>query len=74
MTRVTPARGFSLIELAVVLVVLGTIAVAAWRLVPLALEAGTGGDRAASRLAGLQSAVEGFVLRRHRLPCPDSDG
>ncbi|MCS4504250.1 type II secretion system GspH family protein [Arhodomonas aquaeolei] len=74
MTRVTPARGFSLIELAVVLVVLGTIAVATWRLVPLALEAGTGGDRAASRLAGLQSAVEGFVLRRHRLPCPDSDG
>lgn len=60
--------GFSLVELAVALVIMGVIGIAAWRWVastraPLERSALIG------QLAQAQAAVEGFILAQHRLPC-----
>jgi prepilin-type N-terminal cleavage/methylation domain-containing protein len=66
------ARGFSLIELTVVLVVIGVLGL-------LASSAFSGPDGAAS-LRGqaeadrVREAVRYFVLANRRLPCPDGDG
>lgn len=69
-------RGYSLIELAVVLAVGATVLVAAWKLAPLAWRVASG-EAAVAENAALQSArrsLVGFALREHRLPCPDTDG
>lgn len=72
LSRRSRSSGFSLIELGVVLLVLAVIGIGLWRLVPEVLELGDSGDGRA--LDRVEDAVEGFVLARHRLPCPDSDG
>jgi prepilin-type N-terminal cleavage/methylation domain-containing protein len=63
--------GFSLVELAVSLAIIGLLGVIAWRWVastrePLQRPAIMG------QLAEAQSAVEGYVLGQGRLPCPAS--
>ncbi|MCG6872528.1 MAG: prepilin-type N-terminal cleavage/methylation domain-containing protein [Gammaproteobacteria bacterium] len=68
-----PFRGFSLIEMSVVLVILGLIALAAVALLPqltdrMRLDTATGGLEDASE------AIVGFAVENHRLPCPDIDG
>mgnify|MGYP006272967217 CR=1 FL=1 len=73
MTRLAPARGFTLLELAIVLLALGLVL--AGGLGPLAarLEAR---DRAATQAAleAARDALLGFAAARGRLPCPDADG
>lgn len=66
-------RGFTLLEIAIVLVVLGLIA--AGLVGPLAtqMEARERRDTAA-RLTDIQAALYGFALSEGRLPCPDTDG
>lgn len=64
-------RGFSLIELAVVLAISATIGLALWRLLP-AMRNTTVDDSPQAALVAAQQALEGYVLRTNRLPRPDS--
>ncbi|MDD5333142.1 MAG: type II secretion system protein [Rhodoferax sp.] len=64
--------GFSLVELAVSLAIVGVVGLALWRFIPLARQISQG-SALKDELAQAQAATEGFVLRAHRLPCPDTD-
>lgn len=64
--------GFSLVELSVSLVVVGIIGLLLWRWIAATQEPATL-QAIQSELAEGQAAVEGFVLTRHRLPCPAAD-
>lgn len=66
-------RGFSLVELSVSLAVMGAMGLAVWRFLPLSRELAQG-QPVALQQAQAQWAVEGFLMRSHRLPCPDTDG
>lgn len=63
------SAGFSVVELAVALAVVGVAGLAAWQLLP-ASRGVAEGDPSQLRLRQAQDAVEGFVLRSARLPCP----
>ena len=63
------SRGWSLVELAVVLVVVGAIGVLLWRLLPLAPQVAAG-DLAGRELAQAEQALVGHVLAHGRLPAP----
>lgn len=62
-------KGFSLVELAVSLAVVGVAGLLVWRLVPAARSV-SGGAPIVRQLSTVQTAVEGFALTRSRLPCP----
>jgi prepilin-type N-terminal cleavage/methylation domain-containing protein len=62
-------KGFSLVELAVSLAVVGVAGLLVWRLVPAARSV-SGGSPITQQLATVQTAVEGFALTQSRLPCP----
>lgn len=64
--------GFSLIEVAVVLAVAAVIGLAIWKILP-ALRGTTSQDSPQAQLLEAQQALEGFVVRQSRLPCPDAD-
>ena len=69
----TDAGGFSLVELAVVLAVLGLLA--AGMLMPLEVQMESRDRAAAQRqLEQAREALYGFAMRFGRLPCPDVDG
>ena len=61
-------RGFSLIELGVSLVIVGVIGLMLWRWIAATQQPVSAQDMR-RQLGEAQSAVEGFVLTRHRLPC-----
>ncbi|CAN7354261.1 type II secretion system GspH family protein [Acidovorax delafieldii] len=65
-------NGFSMVELAVVLAIVGIIGIFVWRWVVSTREPM---QRPAMlrQLGEAQAAVEGFVLAHHRLPCPASN-
>ncbi len=60
-------RGWSLLELSVVLAILGLLGLVLWRLLPLAPQAAAG-DLAARDLAQAEQALLGYALVHHRLP------
>lgn len=67
------SRGFSLVDIAIVLIILGTLLVVAIGIVPhylhkLSLE----NDKQA--LTRADKAVQGFLISHARLPCPDNTG
>lgn len=69
----TDVNGFSLVELAVVLAVLGLLA--AGLLAPLEVQMESRDRAAAQRqLEQAREALYGFAMRFGRLPCPDADG
>jgi prepilin-type N-terminal cleavage/methylation domain-containing protein len=65
----TILQGFTLIELAVVLAVAAALGTVIWRLYP-AMRSSATIDVPAAALDEAKLAIEGFVLRTHRLPCP----
>lgn len=65
--------GFSILELAVCLALVGVVGLVAWRLMPDSRSVAEG-DPVQLRLRQAQDAVEGFALRRSRLPCPAAVG
>lgn len=72
-------RGFSLLELAVVLGVMGFIGAAAMGLNGMSGKGSRGGASGDAftqqvHLQRIAQAVIGFARRNHRLPCPDTDG
>lgn len=70
MTRlVRRSAGFSLVELAVVLAIIGAVGIFVWRWVAATREP-LQRPAMLRQLSEAQSAVEGFVLAHHRLPCP----
>jgi type II secretory pathway pseudopilin PulG len=64
--------GFSLIEIAVVLAIAAAIGLVMWRVLP-ALQGARDQDNATGNLVQAQQALEGFILRENRLPCPAVD-
>lgn len=64
--------GLSMVELAVVMVVVGILGIMIWRWMETTRQPE---QRSAilAQLAEAQAAVEGFVLARHRLPCAAAD-
>jgi len=62
-------RGFSLVELGVALLILGILGILVWRWV-VSTRAPMERSAILAQLDEAQSAVEGFVLFQHRLPCP----
>jgi len=64
--------GFSLVELAVVMAIIGIVGLFVWRWVASTREPM---QRPAMlrQLGEAQAAVEGFVLAHHRLPCPSAN-
>lgn len=69
----TLQRGFSLLEMAVVMTIIGFIGVLVPRLVgDVATMQTTAKNEVPHEVA--QVAVIGFALANHRLPCPDADG
>lgn len=67
------SAGFSIVELTVALALVGLVGLVAWRVLPNSRGVAEG-DAAQLRLRHAQEAIEGFVLRSHRLPCPAAIG
>ena len=63
------SKGWSLVEMAVVLVVMGAIGLAMWQLLPLAPKVAAG-DAAVRDLAQAEQALLGYALAYSRLPAP----
>lgn len=68
-----PQHGFSLLELAVALAVVGVSGLLLWQLLPRSRELAEGQPESL-RLERVRLAVEGYALAHSRLPCPASDG
>ena len=73
-STVRASRGFSLIELAVVLTIAGLIAVVVWQLMPRFRTLPAMLGLTTTSLTSAESAINGFILSNGRLPCPDSTG
>ena len=68
------SRGFSLVELAVSLTVLGVLAASAAAAYGSLFRNGGGKLTTDAQLASLSESVIAFARTRHRLPCPDTAG
>jgi len=66
-------RGYSLLELVLVVVVMGIIAALAISITPRVADLFKGRSQA-GLLATLDEAMAGYALLHSRLPCPDNDG
>lgn len=64
--------GFSLLELAIGLVVTGVVGLLLWQLLPVSRQV-AGGDAVQQQLRRVQDTLEGHVLSHSRLPCPAPD-
>ncbi len=66
-------RGVSLIEMSVGMAASALIGLAVWGLYPKAKQVAAG-DAALLTALQAQAALDGFIQRQFRLPCPDTDG
>ncbi|MDR1367551.1 MAG: type II secretion system GspH family protein [Candidatus Accumulibacter sp.] len=65
--------GFSLVEMSVALAVVGVLAFALWKILPR-MRAVDDTRPVEEQIALADEAIQGFVMKNHRLPCPDTDG
>lgn len=65
--------GFSLIELAAVMVILAAVGGLLWFLLPRLTQVASPEARPVSELREAEQAIIGFAIARSRLPCPDTD-
>lgn len=65
-------RGFSLIELSVVLLVIAAIGAALWKILPVFLRLPAIVRMNATSLEQAETALNGFIITHGRLPCPDT--
>jgi preprotein translocase subunit YajC len=68
----TKERGFSLLELAIIILILGLLSTFVWRFLMARLQKKES-VTAHSLLERADWALTGFILTNHRLPCPDTD-
>jgi prepilin-type N-terminal cleavage/methylation domain-containing protein len=68
------ARGFSLLELAVVMMLVGVLGMVFWQFLPRIMQLPAIAKLNAPALRLADDAVKGFVLVQSRLPCPDTTG
>jgi prepilin-type N-terminal cleavage/methylation domain-containing protein len=66
--------GFSLLEMAVVLAIVGLIGALLWQLLPRLQATANPEPTPVVELRTATDAVLGFALAQSRLPCPDTDG
>lgn len=69
--RSRQTRGYSLVEATVVLALTTVVGWVAWQVQPR-MRAVDEAQVGARQMASARAAVEGFALRQHRLPCPDT--
>lgn len=67
-------RGFSLLEMAVVLVIIGLLGAMFWQILPRLQSASHPEAAAVLQLRTAEDALVGFALAHSRLPCPDTNG
>lgn len=67
---ITKIRGFSLVELAVVLVIIGAIGLVFWRALFRFKSLPAIGSLTATSLPTAEATLNGFILAQGRLPCP----
>ncbi len=67
-------RGFSLIELAVVMAVIGALGMVFWQFLPRIMSLPVMARLTAPTLSRAEEALNGFILANNRLPCPDTNG
>ena len=67
-------RGFSLIEMAVVLVIIGVIGMVLWKFLPNYKSLPAIARLTSTSLNSAEDALNGFILANGRLPCPDTKG
>lgn len=67
-------RGFSLLELAVTLVIIGAIGTLFWQFLPRIRNLPAIARLSAPTLVNAENALNGFILSNSRLPCPDTSG
>lgn len=68
-----PERGFSLLEMAVVLVIIGLVGALFWQLLPRLQTASNPEPPEVVQLRAAEDALTGFALAHSRLPCPDTN-
>ncbi|MDR2452836.1 MAG: type II secretion system GspH family protein [Candidatus Accumulibacter sp.] len=66
-------RGFSLVEMSVALAIAGVLAFALWKILPQ-IRTIDDARPVEAQIALADEAILGFVLKNHRLPCPDTNG
>ncbi|WP_114972743.1 type II secretion system protein [Rhodoferax ferrireducens] len=73
-SRRAAMRGFSLIELAVVMAVIGALGMVFWQFLPRIRSLPVIARLTAPTLSRAEDALNGFILANSRLPCPDTSG
>jgi type II secretory pathway pseudopilin PulG len=66
-------KGFSLLELSVIILILGMITVLLWPFIQSNMQEKRKA-RLYSQLEQADWALTGYIMAHHRLPCPDTDG
>jgi len=73
MNRKHPQQGFSLLELTLVLVILGTLSMSLWKLMPRILAHPAVQALLSTELERSENALLGHIYIHSRLPCPASE-
>ncbi|MBZ0105716.1 MAG: type II secretion system GspH family protein [Sulfuricella denitrificans] len=67
-------RGFSLVEMSIVLVIIGVIGLVLWKFLPSFKSLPAIARLTETSLNSAEDALNGFILTHGRLPCPDTNG